>query len=261
MVFTAADDPNAVLDSLPVTAPSIEPAVEPVATSQTTQAQLSFPISPPDGPVDSPPHDRVDESVFEDSGETMESADGRVTGFWPCIHEFAEDHARGEAVELSNDDERRVTEFLDRLEAERYVEEPAVLLLEVDGERVPISGLVDLVHLTSNSVESVDDKPDRGRRAEAECRTQLSVYHQVLSAAYPDQESRASIYYTDAGDQVTVRPLSYGSLQDSVRSTRSTLATIRITRRTPNAGQRVAVRITDSGTAAAYEKTKFFDIS
>lgn len=208
VVFTAAEDPNAFLDSSPVTVPPIEPAVEPVATSQTTQAQLSFSISPPDGPVGSTPNDLTDESVFEDSEETMESADGRGTGFWSSVNEFAEDYARGEAVELSNDDERRVTEFLDRLEAERYVEEPAVLLLEVDGERGTISELVDLVHVTSYSVESVDDKPGRSRRSEAEGRTQLSVYYKVLPAASRDRERSASIYYTEAGDRVTVQPLS-----------------------------------------------------
>lgn len=53
----------------------------------------------------------------------------------------------------------------------------AYLPPSVDGERVTIAGVVDLVHVTPDRVERLDSKTDRGRHGEAEYRKQLSVYY------------------------------------------------------------------------------------
>ena len=83
---------------------------------------------------------------------------------------FVKACALGEGVEPRNDDERNVREFLDGLHGELLDEEDAYLPMEVGGERVTISGIVDLVHVTSDSVGIVDYKTDRGRHAEDEYR-------------------------------------------------------------------------------------------
>jgi len=217
VVFAAGEEPNAFLESLPVEADSVEPDVESVARGETTQAQLPFSITPPDGPVGITPHDLMDEAVFEASGEEMESADGRGKEFGSSVHEFAEDYALDEEVEPSNADERRVKEFLDGLDGDLYVEQPAVLPLEVDGERVSISGLVDLVHVTSDRIEIVDYKTDLSRRAEEEYRKQLSVYYHVLTDRFPDRRTTTSIYYTADGELAALLPLSNKELADLVR--------------------------------------------
>jgi ATP-dependent exoDNAse (exonuclease V) beta subunit len=218
VLFAGGEEPNAFLESLPVEVESMEPDVEFVDSGEATQAQLPFSISPPDGPIGITPHDLMDDSVFEDSGEEMESADGRGKGFGSLVHEFAEDYALGEDVTPSNADERRIKEFLDGLNGDLYVEEPAVLPLEVDGERMSISGLVDLVHLTSDRVEIVDYKTDRSRRAEEEYRKQLSIYFQVLSAVYSDRKITARIFYTAEGEREAISPLSLSEIRDIIRN-------------------------------------------
>jgi hypothetical protein len=217
VIFAAGEEPNAFLEPLPAELGSVEPDVDSAATGETTQAQLPFSVSPPEGPVGITPHDLMDDSVFEDSGEEIESAEGRGMGFGSRVHEFAEDYALGEDVTPSNDHERRVKGFLDGLDGEVSVEEPAVLPLEVDGDRVTISGLVDLVHLTPDRVEIVDYKTDFSRRAEDEYQKQLSVYYHVLDDSFRDRNVTASIYYTANEELVAIPPMPREELTDIVR--------------------------------------------
>ncbi|WP_306060546.1 PD-(D/E)XK nuclease family protein [Natronococcus wangiae] len=96
------------------------------------------------------------------------------------------------------------------MDGDRRVEESAYPPLEADGERVPVSirGVVDLVHVSEDTVEIVDYKTERGRRAEAEYRTRQSVYYPALEEAYPDRTITASIGYTADGEREAAASLS-----------------------------------------------------
>ena len=93
-----------------------------------------------------------------------------------------------------------------------------MLPLEVDGGRVTISGIADLVHVTDDQIEIVDYKTDQTRRAHEEYRKQLSVYYHVLDAEYSDRKVIPTIYYTADAEQVTINPLSIAELQSLVRT-------------------------------------------
>lgn len=126
-------------------------------------------------------------------------------------------------VELNRDDpgwedKQHVMSFLDGLSGDLLVEEDAYLPLDVDGTRVMISGIIDLVHVRADRIEVVDYKTDRGRHAEAEYRKQLSVYDHVLRELYPEHEISASIFYTVDGVREEIDPLSRDDLVDVVKS-------------------------------------------
>nr|WP_303650373.1 PD-(D/E)XK nuclease family protein [Halalkalicoccus sp. NIPERK01] len=108
--------------------------------------------------------------------------------------------------------------FLDGLSGDLLVEEDAYLPLDVDGTRVMISGIIDLVHVRGDRIEVVDYKTDRGRHAEAEYRKQLSVYYHVLRELYPEREISASILYTVDGVREEIDPISRDDLVDVVKS-------------------------------------------
>ncbi|WP_430505880.1 UvrD-helicase domain-containing protein [Haloparvum sp. PAK95] len=210
VVFTAGEDPNTFLEELPVEVESVTPEVADVAAGETEQTALQVDVPVPAGPRGHTPHTLMRDDVFED----VEG--GRGAEFGTQVHDFAEAYARGEAVEPENDDETTVAAFLDGLDGELLVEEDATLPLTVDGERVTISGVVDLVHVTPDRVEIVDYKTDRGRHGEPEYRKQLSVYYHVARAVYPDREIEASIYYTGDGEQVEIDPLSVDGLRELI---------------------------------------------
>ncbi|WP_144902206.1 UvrD-helicase domain-containing protein [Halobellus captivus] len=217
VIFGCGEEPNTFIEELPVEIQTESPAVEAIERNRTVQAQLPFTIPPPDGPVGETPHSLMDDSVYEEADKEMEPVDGRGIGFGSDLHEFAEDYAYGVDVTPSNADERRVQEFVDGLDGELFVEEWARLPLEVDGERVTISGIVDLVHVTPDRVEIVDYKTDLSRRAEEEYRKQLSVYYHVLASEYKDRKVTTSIYYTAQDEHVPLPPHSVEELRDVVR--------------------------------------------
>jgi ATP-dependent exoDNAse (exonuclease V) beta subunit len=152
------------------------------------------------------------DDVFED----VEG--GRGTEFGTQVHDFAEAYALGEGVEPGNTDEEHVKEFLDGLDGDLLVEEDVYLPLSVGGDRVTISGIVDLVHVTPDRVEIVDYKTDRGRHGETEYRKQLSVYYRVACEVYPEREITASIFYTETGARQEIDPLSIDELQRLVEA-------------------------------------------
>ena len=115
---------------------------------QTTVVQPPFTVTPLDGPRKILQHDLRDESVFEE-GEIDMAKEGCGTGFGSDVHEFAEEYARDGEVTPLNDHERHIKQFIDGLENKKGVEEPARLPMEGDGQRVTISGIVDLVHVTT----------------------------------------------------------------------------------------------------------------
>ncbi|MFC7198931.1 UvrD-helicase domain-containing protein [Halospeciosus flavus] len=210
VVFTAGEDPNTFIEELPVDVESVTPAVTERTQDTTAQTTLQVEMPVPEGPTGHTPHTLMRDDVFED----VEG--GRGVAFGTQVHDFAEAYALGEDVSPSNRDEENVAQFLDGLDGEVVVEEDAYLPLTVDGERVTISGVVDLVHVTPDRVEIVDYKTDRGRHGEGEYRKQLSVYYHVASEVYPERELTANILYTETGTRREIEPLSLEEIRTLV---------------------------------------------
>jgi hypothetical protein len=195
-----------------------EPIVEPVDRGKTVQAQLPFTVEPPDGPRNLTPHDLINETVFEDTADGRAVDDGGGTGFGTRVHEFAEAYAVGNDVAPSNEHDERIKAFIDGLDGHRFVEQPARLPLDVGGDRLTVSGVVDLVHVTDDRVEVVDYKTDTTRRGQEEYRKQLSVYYHVLASTYPDRPVTANLFYTADDEVVTVDSMPIERLEALVET-------------------------------------------
>lgn len=76
-----------------------------------------------------------------------------------------------------------------------------------------------VVVVTDGAVRIVDYKTDRGRHAESEYRVQLSVYHHVVAAEYPDREVTASVFYTANDESVELEPVSLTTIEGLVAGT------------------------------------------
>lgn len=208
LIFSAGENPNTFIEELPVDIDALVPDVQEADTGETTQSRLQVSVPTPEGPVGQSPHSLMRDDVFDGVDE------GRGAAFVFRTHEFAEQYARGDAVEPTNDDEAHITEFIDSLDGNLQIEADVYLPLTVDGERVTISGIVDLVHVRPETVEIIDFKTDLGRHAETEYRKQLSIYYHVLSKWFPDRDVSAAIFYTTDGTQVDIDPLSQAELVD-----------------------------------------------
>jgi ATP-dependent exoDNAse (exonuclease V) beta subunit len=216
LVFACGEDPNVFLEELDVEIAEYDPDIGESRPAETEQAVLDVSIPRPEGPIGHTPHTLMQDDVFQDV------TDGRGPEFGQAVHDFAEAYALGEDVEPGNGDQRHVASFLDSLSGELLVEEDAYLPLEVDGERVTISGIVDLVHVTPDRVEVIDFKTDLGRHAESEYRKQLSVYAHVARDVYPERDVSGSIFYTYDGTREPIEPLSISDLRDEVRQIETT---------------------------------------
>jgi len=212
LLFSAGDDPNTFLEELPVDIISLEPAVDTERVEDTVQSQLTVSIPQPNGPDGYSPHSLMSDEVYKDVEE------GRGQEFGSSVHTFAEQYALGDDVDPRNEDERNIKGLLDSLEGTPRVEEQVSLPLESDGDQVTISGVVDLVHVTADRAEIIDYKTDRGRHAESEYRTQLSVYYHALDAWFEDQDVSASIYYSARDSRVEIEPLSKEALTDRLET-------------------------------------------
>lgn len=137
------------------------------------------------------------------------------------VHEFAEQYAAGEAVKPSNADEQAVKQFLDGLPGEFRPEENAYLPVSVGDDRVTISGIIDLLHVTDEQVDIVDYKTDRSRHAESEYRKQLSVYYHIIREVYPDRDITVNILYTETGTRHNIDPLPLNRIRTLVREAES----------------------------------------
>ena len=212
VVFTAGEDPNTFLEELPVEIEEITPNLAESTQEETEQSALQVEMPVPGGVRSHTPHTLMRDDVFED----VEG--GRGTEFGTQVHDFAEAYALGESVEPRNTDEENVKQLVDGLENDLLVEENAYLPLRFDGDRVTVSGIVDLVHVTPDCVEIVDYKTDRGRHGEEEYRKQLSVYYHVAREVYPDREITASIFYTETGVRQEIVPLTPDEIQRLVEA-------------------------------------------
>jgi ATP-dependent helicase/nuclease subunit A len=213
VVFSAGEDPNTFIEELPVEVESVEPELPEIGHEDTDGSTLRVEMPISAGPRSHTPHTLMRDDAFEG----VEG--GRGTEFGTRVHDFAEAYALGEDVDPDTDDEETVERFVDGLDGKLLVEEDAYLPLSIDGERVTISGVVDLVHVLPDRIEIVDYKTDRGRHAEAEYRKQLSVYYHVAEDVYPDRDISASILYTETGARQEIEPLSLDKLRGLVTET------------------------------------------
>ncbi|WP_115864980.1 UvrD-helicase domain-containing protein [Halorussus litoreus] len=211
LVLSAGESPSGLFENLPIEPQRVEPDVAVDDSTQTEQAHLQISVSTRDGPEGYTPHTLMRDDVFEEVEE------GEGIEFGSRTHAFAERYALGENVDLSNEDERNVRALIDSLDGELRVEEKAYLPLTVEGERVTISGIVDLLHVTPQTVEVIDYKTDRSRHARSEYRKQLSVYYHVVRECYPEREISASLFYTLDGVRDEVTPMSREEIEALVQ--------------------------------------------
>jgi len=214
LLFSAGEKPNAFLEELPIEIDTLEPDIEGEPHADTVQSTLEISIPAVDEPEGYSPHSLMSDDVYE------EVTEGRGMEFGSAVHEFAEQYALGSGVEPKNDDERNIKRLLDSLDGDVMVEKPAYLPLDVEGDMVTFSGIIDLVHVTPSTVEIIDYKTDLGQHAESEYRTQLSVYYHVLNEWYGDRTVTASIYYTATDTRVEVEPRSKAALATLVKTKR-----------------------------------------
>jgi ATP-dependent exoDNAse (exonuclease V) beta subunit len=228
VVFAAGAEPNTFFEELPADTKAIDPSVEPLNREEFTDAELPFTVTTPQGPISQTPHSLMDETVFEEIGARMEATletepETRGVDFGSRVHDFAEAYVLGEEVTPSNPHERRIVDFVDDLPGELHVEEPVTLPIEVDGHRVTISGIVDLVHVTADQVDIIDYKTDSTRHAQPEYRKQISVYYHVLSEWFKGKNITVNLFYTNDGSWEQVDPLPLGGLKELVRRSSSKL--------------------------------------
>jgi len=221
VLFTAGEEPNTFFEELPCPTRESDTEVESVGRSETAQSQLPFSIVTPDGPTGHTPHTLMDSDVFAgDDDPDTESVEFRGRDFGSRVHDFAEAYALDEDVTPTADDtndEKHVKALLDSLTGTLHVEERAVLPLDADGDRVTVSGIVDVVHETPTQIEIIDYKTDRTRRGQPEYRKQLSVYYHVLAECFPEKDVTASLFYTADGEREFIDPLTKAQLRDVVR--------------------------------------------
>lgn len=221
VLFAGGSKPNTFLAELPINIqePSID--IEQIGPDAGEPAELPFSVAEPVGPIGQTPHSLMDDTVFAESGEQKEPTMDDDTEFHGMdlgsrVHDFAEAYALENDVTPSNDHESRIRDYLDGLSGELHVEQPVVLPLEIDGHRVAISGIVDLVHETADAVEVVDYKTDDSRHAHSEYRTQISVYYHVLSDWFAEKSVTPMLFYTKDEAPEEVDPLSLTELEQLV---------------------------------------------
>jgi len=214
VVFTAGENPNTFLEELPVDVEAVNPDLSSFTPEPVDESPFEVEISASEGSPRFSPHTFIDDAVFDDG------TGGRGMEFGSQVHDFAEAYVLGEDIEPDSEDEANVKVLLDSMEGQTIAEEQAFLPVDVDGERVTISGIIDLLHITPDRIEIVDHKTDLDQHAESEYRKQLSVYYHIVSELYPDRTVTAEIFYTFDGKRVKIEPLDKGEIQDLVRQYR-----------------------------------------
>jgi ATP-dependent helicase/nuclease subunit A len=210
VVFTAGEDPNTFLDELPVAIDAGSNEVPAFEVQQDDRDTLQVTLPEQVGPTKYSPHSLMDDTVYE----AVEGGEGKEFG--SKVHEFAEEYVDGGSVSPRNADEEHVKSLIDSCSGKLQAEEHVYLPLDTEAGRVTLSGIIDLLHITPETVEIIDYKTDRGRHAEPEYRKQLSVYYHVLAEVYPDRDVRPVILYTESGTRVTVDPLTKSELRELV---------------------------------------------
>ena len=215
VLFTAGDDLNTFMEELPIDVQPGTADIKEADVVEDSRATLTLSVPEEVGPRKFSPHSLMDTSVYEDVEEGM----GKEFG--DQVHDFAEEYVLGADVTPQNPDEEHVQQLIDSLAGELRAEEQVYLPIATKDGRVTLSGVIDLLHLTPDSIDIIDYKTDRGRHAEPEYRKQLSVYYHALDALYPDRTVSTSIFYTESGTQIDVDPLSEAALQTLVEDTQN----------------------------------------
>ena len=208
VLFTAGDDPNTFLEELPLDITEGDATIPEITIDTDERPVFSVSLPEESGPTKYSPHSLMDTAVYEDVTE------GRGTEFGTRVHDFAEEYALGADIDPQNDDERNVKQLLDDLSGTFRVEEDVYLPLNTDDGRVTLSGVIDLLHITPDTIDIIDYKTDRGRHAESEYRKQLSVYYHALTALYPDRSIDPQLFYTATGETIHIDPLDQTTLAD-----------------------------------------------
>ncbi len=200
LFLTAGDEPSPFFTELSLDAEEIEPSVTELELEPEDDDAFAVTVPERSRPRRMSVHDIMDESVYEDVD------DGRGTAFGDRLHQFAEDYVRGEDVSPSGDDQANVQALVDSLAGELEPEVLAILPLDLEPQ-VTLVGIIDLLVLTPEQIRIIDYKTDLSRHAEAEYRTQLSVYYHVVSEQYPERDVSIQMFYTADDELVDIAPL------------------------------------------------------
>ncbi len=215
LFFTAGGEgiPSSFFDHLDLDPEEVEAPEELPAGGESDRegAELSVELPPETVPVKLPVHAVMDSSMFE------ERERGRGTAFGKALHEFAEKVAAGEPAEPANTDQQHVRDFIASLEGTHHPEQTGLLPLDLPNHRVTLEGTPDLITVGSDRVEVVDFKTDLDRRAQEEYRFQVSVYHHMVTAEYPEKDVTAGVFYTADGERVSVEPMTVAEIREWVR--------------------------------------------
>jgi ATP-dependent helicase/nuclease subunit A len=205
LLFSAGENPCTFFEELDTEPSTIIPDV--AEQEQSTERWPEFEPNIATGglPHRLSAHDIMDE--IEGAG-----SEGLGMEHGQQVHDFAEQVAETGAGEPSSPDERRVKQFIEGLDGALIPEENAHLPLNTPGGRILLAGIIDLLHVTPDTVEVVDYKTDRSRSGQSEYQKQLSVYYHVLTSVYPDRQITLNIFYTAEGDLVEVDPLTEDEL-------------------------------------------------
>lgn len=190
-----------------VTAPEMEPG----------SLKIGAPRSP--ARIKLSPHDLMDESIFQQA----EEGSGRLFG--KQVHEYAErllkeelDHWEAPTNSEFRNHAEHVEAFLEELEGETFPEKFCLLPLKIDGDRILIEGVVDLIHVLPDRVQVIDYKTDASRYAQEEYRKQLSLYYHVVTAEYPDKPIELQLFYSAQGTRVNLEPFTRNQLIEQVQA-------------------------------------------
>jgi ATP-dependent exoDNAse (exonuclease V) beta subunit len=215
VLFSAGERPNQFLEELPVEIEPLEPDIRESGPPETEQAHLQIGVPEPSAPRHATPHTVMDDDIFDRLSEGL----GREFG--NRVHAYAEAYALNQEPERPESEEpdfAHVRDLINGLSGELFIEQPIQLPVDIDGQAVTISGVVDLVHRTEDCVEIYDYKTDRTDRAESEYQVQLSMYHAVLANIYPDCDVVSRLVYTETGEVVEIPRLDETELRRVLRN-------------------------------------------
>jgi len=179
--------------------PDLDGDRPPVPEGQESSSGERFDIDRPDerAPLKLSVHALMDD---------LEETAGKGPDFGRQVHRFTEDCIKGRGADPQNEDEQRVDAFLERLEGEVRSEVPMLLPLETTSRRYSLSGTIDILHVTDETVEIIDLKTDRERTNRDGYRKQLSAYLHAVEASFPEKDVTASILWTSDGDLDAIEP-------------------------------------------------------
>lgn len=211
LFFTAEKEKESeFLNNLDIETEVIEPdKIEPPLAKTEDRSELSVSRPKKNSPVKCSVHSIMDKS-------RLAKVKGKGIEYGAKVHNFAEACLRKRRVEPENLDEEHVKDFLESLEGELIAEVTCLYPINVNGRKVLLHGIIDLIHIQKDSIHVIDYKTDRERSAKDEYVKQLSVYHHVLKKQYPDKDVSSSIFYTEEEKPEKLEVLTEKELREVV---------------------------------------------